>query len=149
MNFSDKLTEDIKNAMKAKDKIALEALRAIKKELIEAKSAKGSSGEGSEEDAVKIMQKMVKQRNDVAAIYQKEGRTELAEKELAEVKIISQYLPEPMTTEEIEAAVKEIIAETGATSMKEMGKVMGIATKKLAGKADGGEISKIVRGLLG
>ena len=149
MNFSDKLTEDIKIAMKAKDKIALEALRAIKKELIEAKSAKGNSGEVSEEDAVKIMQKMVKQRNDVAAIYEKEGRAELAEKELAEVKVISKYLPEPMTTEEIEAAVKEIIAETGATSMKEMGKVMGIATKKLAGKADGGEISKIVRGLLG
>ena len=149
MNFSDKLTEDIKIAMKAKDKIALEALRAIKKELIEAKSAKGSSGEVSEEVAVKIMQKMVKQRNDVAAIYEKEGRAELAEKELAEVKVISKYLPEPMTTEEIEAAVKEIIAETGATSMKEMGKVMGIATKKLAGKADGGEISKIVRGLLG
>jgi uncharacterized protein YqeY len=85
----------------------------------------------------------------VAAIYKKEGRSELAEKELAEVEIISKYLPEPMTTEEIEAAVKEIIAETGATSMKEMGKVMGIATKKLAGKADGGEISKIVRGLLG
>jgi len=135
--------------MKAKDKLALEALRAIKKELIEAKSAKGSSGEVSDDDAVKIMQKMVKQRNDVAAIYEKEGRAELAEKELAEVKIISKYLPEPMTTEEIEAAVKEIIAETGATSMKEMGKVMGIATKKLAGKADGGEISKIVRSLLG
>ena len=149
MNFLDKITEDIKNAMKAKDKLALEALRAIKKELIEAKSAKGSSGEVSDDDAVKIMQKMVKQRNDVAAIYEKEGRAELAEKELAEVKIISKYLPEPMTTEEIEAAVKEIIAETGATSMKEMGKVMGIATKKLAGKADGGEISKIVRSLLG
>ncbi len=149
MNFSDKITEDIKNAMKAKDKVALEALRAIKKELIEAKSAKGSSGDVSEEDAIKIMQKMVKQRNDVAAIYQKEGRTELAEKELAEVKIISKYLPEPMSREEIEAAVKDIIAETGASSMKDMGRVMGIATKKIAGKADGGEISKIVRGLLG
>ena len=149
MNFSDKITEDIKKAMKAKDKVTLETLRAIKKELIEAKSAKGSSGDVSDEDAIKIMQKMVKQRNDVASIYKKEGRDELAEKELAEVKVISRYLPEPMTHDEIEAAVKEIIAETGATSMKEMGKVMGIATKKLAGKADGGEISKIVRSLLG
>ncbi|NPA37708.1 MAG: GatB/YqeY domain-containing protein [Chlorobi bacterium] len=148
MDFIDKISEDIKTAMKAKDKVALESLRAIKKELLEARSAKGSSGEVSESDAIKIMQKMVKQRLDVAAIYIQQGRPELAEKEEAEAKIISRYLPEPMSAEELEKAVKEVIDEVGATSMKEMGKVMGIASKKLAGKADGKEISAVVRKLL-
>lgn len=148
MDFSDKITDDIKSAMKAKDKLTLETLRAIKKELIELKTSKGSSGEVTEDEAVKVMQKMVKQRNDAAAIYEKQGRADLAEKELAEVKVINRYLPEPMTPEEIEKAIKEIIARTGASSMKDMGKVMGLATKKLAGKADGKEISAIVRSLL-
>lgn len=148
MDFLEKISEDIKTAMKAKDKIALESLRAIKKELLEARSAKGSSGEVSEADAIKIMQKMVKQRTDVAAIYIQQGRPELAEKEEAEAKIISRYLPEPMSAEELEKAVKEVVDEVGATSMKDMGKVMGIASKKLAGKADGKEISAVVRKLL-
>ncbi len=149
MDFIDKISDEIKTAMKARDKVALETLRAIKKELLELKTAKGSSGEVSEEAANKIMQKMVKQRHDVAVIYEQQGRAELAEKEHAEIEVISRFLPEPMTTEEIEVAVKEVIAEVGATSMKEMGKVMGLASKKLAGKADGKVISNIVRALLG
>ncbi len=149
MDFIDKISDEIKTAMKARDKVALETLRAIKKELLELKTAKGSSGEVSEEATNKIMQKMVKQRHDVAVIYEQQGRAELAEKEHAEIEVISRFLPEPMTTEEIEVAVKEVIAEVGATSMKEMGKVMGLASKKLAGKADGKVISNIVRALLG
>ena len=148
MDFIDKISEEIKTAMKAREKVALETLRAIKKELLELKTAKGSSGEVSEEAANKIMQKMVKQRHDVAVIYEQQGRAELAEKEHAEIKVISRFLPEPMTTEEIETAVKEVIAEVGATSMKDMGRVMGMASKKLTGKADGKVISNIVRSLL-
>jgi len=148
MDFIDKITDEIKTAMKARDKVSLETLRAIKKELLELRSAKGSSGEVSEEDAIKIMQKMVKQRHDVAAIYEQQGRVELAEKELGEIEVLSRFLPEPLTTEEIEAAVKEVIAQVGATSMKDMGKVMGLASKKLSGRADGKEISTIVRSLL-
>ncbi len=149
MDFLDKISDEIKTAMKARDKVALETLRAIKKELLELKTSKGSSGEVSEEAAVKIMQKMVKQRHDVAVIYEQQGRPELAEKENAEIKVISRFLPKPLSLEEIEAAVKEVIAEVGATSMKDMGKVMGLASKKLAGKADGKVISNIVRSLLG
>ena len=149
MDFIDKITDEIKTAMKARDKISLETLRAIKKELLELRSAKGSSGKVGEDDAIKVMQKMVKQRHDVAKIYEQQGRVELAEKELSEIKVLNNFLPEPLTPEEIEAAVKEVITQTGATSMKDMGKVMGLASKKLAGKADGKVISNIVRSLLG
>ena len=149
MDFIDRITDEIKTAMKARDKVSLETLRAIKKELLELRSAKGSSGEVSEEDAIKVMQKMVKQRHDAATIFEQQGREELAEKELGEIEVLSRFLPEPLTTEEIEVAVKEVIAQVGATSMKDMGKVMGLASKKLSGRADGKEISNIVRSLLG
>jgi len=149
MDFIDRITDEIKTAMKARDKVSLETLRAIKKELLELRSAKGSSGEVSEEDAIKVMQKMVKQRHDAATIFEQQGREELAEKELGEIEVLSRFLPEPLTTEEIEVAVKEVIAQVGATSMKDMGKVMGLASKKLSGRADGKEISTTVRSLLG
>lgn len=148
MSLFDKISEDIKAAMLAKDKITLEALRSAKKEFLEAKTAKGSTGELSDETAVKILQKMVKQRKDSAEIYQQQQRPELAEKELAEVKAIEAYLPKQMTSEELEAALNEIISELNASGPKDMGKVMGAATKKLSGKAEGRAISEKVKQLL-
>ena len=149
MGLFEQISEEIKQAMLAKDKVRLEALRGVKKELLEAKTAKGSNGNLTEEQGVKILQKMVKQRKDSAAIYKEQGRPELAENELAEVAVIEQYLPAQMSDEELTSAIKEIIAETGATSAKEMGKVMGVATKKLAGKIEGRLISEKVKALLG
>lgn len=149
MNLYDQISEDIKKAMLAKDKIRLEALRGIKKEFIEAKTAKGASG-GDLDDAValKILQKMVKQRKESAAIYQSKGRPELAEGELAEAAVIEVYLPKAMSEEELKNALKEIIAEIGASAPSDMGKVMGVATKRLAGRADGRMISEQVKSLL-
>ena len=149
MGLFEQISEDIKQAMLAKDKVRLEALRGVKKELLEAKTAKGSDGNLTEEQGVKILQKMVKQRKDSAGIYKEQGRPELAETELAEVAVIEQYLPAQMSDEELTAAVKEIIAEVGATGAKDMGKVMGVATKKLAGKVEGKLISEKVKALLG
>jgi len=149
MGLFEQISEDIKQAMLAKDKVRLEALRGVKKELLEAKTAKGSDGNLTEEQGVKILQKMVKQRKDSAGIYKEQGRPELAENELAEVAVIEQYLPVQMSDEELTAAIKEIIAEVGATSAKDMGKVMGVATKKLAGKVEGKLISEKVKMLLG
>lgn len=148
MALFEQISEDIKKAMLAKDKVSLEALRGIKKEMLEAKTAKGASGDLTDEAAVKILQKMVKQRRDSAEIYKQQNRPELAENELAEMAVIECYLPKQMTDEELSAALKEIIAEVGATSAKEMGKVMGVASKKLAGKADGRLISEKVKSLL-
>ncbi|MBO5799683.1 MAG: GatB/YqeY domain-containing protein [Paludibacteraceae bacterium] len=148
MALFEQISEDIKKAMLAKDKVSLEALRGIKKEMLEAKTAKGASGDLTDEAAVKILQKMVKQRRDSAEIYKQQNRPELAENELAEMAVIERYLPKQMTEEELTAALKEIIAEVGATSAKEMGKVMGVASKKLAGKADGRLISEKVKSLL-
>ncbi|MBO5863359.1 MAG: GatB/YqeY domain-containing protein [Paludibacteraceae bacterium] len=148
MALFEQISEDIKKAMLAKDKVSLEALRGIKKEMLEAKTAKGASGDLTDEAAVKILQKMVKQRRDSAEIYKQQNRPELAENELAEMAVIERYLPKQMTDEELSAALKEIIAEVGATSAKEMGKVMGVASKKLAGKADGRLISEKVKSLL-
>ncbi len=148
MDWLVEISNGIKDAMKSKDKVALEALRGVKKELLEAKSAKGNEGEITEEAGLAILSKLVKQRNDSAALYTEQEREDLAEAELAEAAVISKYLPEKLSDEELEAEVKAIIAEVGATSMKEMGKVMGIASKKLAGKADGKDISTKVRGLL-
>jgi Uncharacterized conserved protein len=148
MSLFDKISEDIKAAMLAKDKIRLETLRGVKKEFIEAKTAKGSEGELSDETATKILQKMVKQRKDSAGIYKEQDRPELAEKELAEVAVIESYLPKQMSSEELEAEIKAIIGETGATTVKDMGKVMGAASKKLAGKAEGRAISDMVKKLL-
>ncbi len=148
MNLFDKISEDIKSAMLAKDKIRLEALRGVKKEFLEAKTAKDSDGELTDETATKIIVKMVKQRKDSAGIYTEQNRPELAEKELAEVAVLEDYLPKQMTPEELEAALKGIIEKTGATSAKDMGKVMGVASKELAGKAGGRAISEAVKKLL-
>jgi uncharacterized protein YqeY len=149
MNLFDQVSDDIKAAMLAKDKIRLQALRGVKKEFLEAKTAKGGNGELTDEAAVKILQKMVKQRKESAEIFKTQGREELAENELAEVAAIEIYLPKQMTVEELEAALKEIIAQVGAEGPKDMGKVMGAATKALAGKADGRMISETVKKLLG
>lgn len=148
MNLFDKVSEDIKKAMLAKEKIRLEALRGVKKEFLEAKTAKGGDGELTDEMATKIIQKMVKQRKDSAGIYIEQNRPELAEKEIEEVSVLETYLPKQMTAEELEAEIQSIISEVGATSAKDMGKVMGVASKKLAGKAEGRAISETVKKLL-
>jgi len=148
MEIFDQISDDIKKAMLAKEKVTLEALRGIKKELLEAKTAKDSNGELTEEKAVAIMQKMVKQRKDAAQIFADQNRPELAENELAEVAVIQRYLPAQLTDEELTSAIKNIIAEVGATSIKEMGKVIGLASKQLAGKTEGRLISEKVKSLL-
>ncbi len=135
--------------MLAKDKERLEALRGIKKEFLEAKTAKGANNELSDETALVILQKMAKQRRDSADIYLSQNRPDLAEIELAQLNVIQEFLPRQMTPDELEEAVKKIIADVGATSMKDMGKVMGVATKQLAGKAEGRLISETVKKLLG
>ncbi|MBQ9440581.1 MAG: GatB/YqeY domain-containing protein [Paludibacteraceae bacterium] len=149
MTLFETVSEDIKKAMLAKDRVALDALRGIKKEFLEAKTAKGTDGELHDDVALKILQKMIKQRKESAEMYIAGNRQDLADAELAQAKVIEQYLPKQMTEEEIKAAVKDIIAQTGASSMADMGKVMGAATKALAGKADGKAISLIVKQLLG
>lgn len=148
MNLFDKVSGDIKTAMLARDKVRLEALRGIKKEFLEAKTAKGGDGELSDDAALKILAKMVKQRKESASIYTEQNRKDLAGEELAQATIIEEYLPKQLSEEELTAALKEIIARVGATSAKEMGKVMGTATKELAGKAEGKAISAKVRELL-
>ncbi|MBR4563439.1 MAG: GatB/YqeY domain-containing protein [Paludibacteraceae bacterium] len=148
MSLFDQVSEDIKKAMLAKDKVALDALRGIKKEFLEAKTAKGSDGELHDDKALQILQKMVKQRKESAQMYIDANRPELAEEELAQCKIIERYLPAMLSEEELTAALKEIIAQVGATSPQDMGKVMGVATKQLAGKAEGKAINLKVRELL-
>ena len=149
MDLFDKVSEDIKSAMKAKDKVALETLRNIKKVFLEAKTAPGANDTLSDADALKLIQKLAKQGKDAAAIYVQQGRQDLADEELAQVKVMEQYLPQQMTPEALEAALRDIIAEVGATSGKDMGKVMGVATKRLAGQAEGRAISAKVKELLG
>ena len=144
----NQISQDIVAAMKAKDKVRLEALRNVKKYFIEAKTAPGANDELSDDTALKILAKLVKQGRDTAALYTEQQRPDLAEAELAQVAVIEAYLPKALTPEELEAALRSIIAETGATSAKEMGKVMGVATKRLAGRADGKAISTLVRQLL-
>lgn len=148
MSLFDKVSADIQAAMKAREKVRLEALRGAKKEFLEAKTAPGANGELSDEQAIKILTKMVKQRKESARIYVENGRQELADNELEEASVLEEYLPKQLTPEELEAELKAIIAETGATSAKEMGKVMGIATKRLAGRADGRTIQGVVKSLL-
>ena len=148
MNLFDKVSGDIKTAMLARAKVRLEALLGIKKEFLEAKTAKGGDGELSDDAALKILAKMVKQRKESASIYTEQNREDLAGEELAQAAIIEEYLPKQLSEEELTAALKEIIARVGATSAKEMGKVMGTATKELAGKAEGKAISAKVRELL-
>ena len=147
-NLFDKVSGDIKTAMLARDKVALEALRGIKKEFLEAKTAKGGDGTMSDEVAVKILQKMIKQRKESAQIYIEQNRPELAETELAEAVVIERYLPTQMTDTELEAAVMAIIAQVGAAGPQDMGKVMGVASKQLAGKTEGRLISDKVKALL-
>ena len=149
MDLFEKVSEDIKTAMKAKDKVALETLRNIKKVFLEAKTAPGANDTLSDADATKLIQKLAKQGKDAAEIYIQQGRQDLADAELAQVKAMEAYLPKQLTADELEAALKAIIAETGATSAKDMGKVMGVATKQLAGKAEGRAISAKVKELLG
>lgn len=148
MNLFDTISADIKSAMLAREKVRLETLRGIKKEFLEAKTAKGADGNLSDDQAIKILAKMAKQRRETAEIYAQQSRPELAENELAEAAVIEEYLPKALADEELTAALRDIIARTGATSAKEMGKVMGVASKELAGRADGKVISAKVRELL-
>ena len=148
MSLFDKVSEDIKTAMKAKDKVALETLRNIKKVFLEAKTAPGANDTLSDEDALKLIQKLAKQGKDAADIYIQQGRQDLADEELAQVKVMENYLPKQLSAEELEAALREIIAEVGAEGPKDMGKVMGTATKRLAGVAEGRAISAKVKELL-
>ena len=148
MSLVDTINDHIKKAMLAKDKVRLETLRGIKKEFLEALTAKGAAHELSEDAAVAILQKMVKQRKDSAEIYISQGREDLAGDENAQLEIIQEYLPAQLSPEALESEIRAILTETGASSMKEMGKVMGIATKKLAGKTEGRLISEMVKKLL-
>lgn len=147
-NIFDAVSSQIKDAMKAKDKVRLEALRGIKKALIEAKTSKTASEELSDADAQKIIAKLAKQGKESAAIFQSQNREDLAETELAQAAIMDEFLPAQLSEEKVEEIVKEIIAKVGASSMADMGKVMGVASKQLAGQADGKVISGVVKKLL-
>ncbi|MBE6295754.1 MAG: GatB/YqeY domain-containing protein [Bacteroidaceae bacterium] len=148
MELFDIISNDIKEAMKAKDKVALDTLRNIKKVLLEAKTAPGANDTVSDETAIKLIQKLAKQGKESAELYSSQNRPELAAEELAQVAVMEKYLPKQMSEEEIAAALREIIAQTGAAGPQDMGKVMGVATKQLAGKAEGRVISTIVKQLL-
>lgn len=148
MSLFDQVSKDIVAAMKAKDKVRLEALRNIKKFFIEAKTAPGANDTLDDAVALKILAKLAKQGRDTAALYHEQNRPDLAEEEEAQAKVIEEYLPKALTPEELEAEVKAIIAQVGATSAKDMGKVMGVACKQLAGRADGRAISTLVKQLL-
>lgn len=148
MDLFDRISADIKAAMLAREKVRLETLRGIKKEFLEAKTAKGGDGTLSDDAAMKILAKMAKQRKETAAIYDEQNRMDLRDNELAESAVIEEYLPKQLSEEELTEELRKIIAQTGATSAKEMGKVMGVASKALAGRADGKVISAKVRELL-
>lgn len=148
MTLFDQISEDIKKAMLARDAVRRDTLRNVKKEFIEAKTAGGSNGELADADALKIIAKMVKKSKDAAEIFIGQGRQDLADEELAQAHVMEEYLPKALSAEELTAAVEAVIAETGATGPKDMGKVMGMATKTLAGKADGKAISNVVKELL-
>ncbi|MBK5213420.1 MAG: GatB/YqeY domain-containing protein [Flavobacteriaceae bacterium] len=145
MSLQDKVMDAMKTAMKAKDAQSLEALRSIKSALLLAQTETGSKAELSEEEEIKLLQKQVKQRKDSAAIYTEQNRLDLAEPELAQAKVIEQFLPQQLSEEEVSKIVEQIITETGASSMADMGRVMGLASAKLAGKADGKTISTVVK----
>ncbi|NDK17882.1 MAG: glutamyl-tRNA amidotransferase [Flavobacteriales bacterium CG03_land_8_20_14_0_80_35_15] len=148
MSLQANVMDALKEAMKSKDKVALEALRAIKSALLLAQTS-GTQKEVDEAEELAILQRLVKQRKESAAIYLQQNRTDLAEPELAQVEIIAQFLPSQMSEEALKAAIAAIIAQSGASSIKDMGKVMGLASKQLAGKADGKAISNVVKQLLG
>jgi uncharacterized protein len=149
MSLELKINEEIKQAMLAKNKDLLEALRAVKSALLLAKSEKGGDGGVNEEAEIKILQKLVKQRRETAEIYSSQNRKDLADIETFQADVIQKFLPAQMSDEELTQIVKDIIAETGATSVKDMGRVMGLASKKLAGKADNKSVSEKVKQLLG
>lgn len=148
MDLFTQVSSDIRTAMKAHDKVRVETLRNMKKVFLEAKTAPGSNDTLEDAQALKILAKLVKQGEESAATYRQAGREDLADEELAQVAVIREYLPQPLTEAEIEAQVKEIIAQTGVTDIKGMGQVMGIASKQMAGRADGKVISAIARKLL-
>ena len=148
MSLQEKVTEGMKVAMKAKDSQTLEALRAIKAALLILQTETDSSGGISEVEEIKVLQKQVKQRRDSAAIYLEQGREDLAEPELAQALVIERFLPAQLSEEEVTKYIDKIIAETGASSMKDMGKVMGLANERLAGKADGKTISTVIKSRL-
>ena len=148
MTLFDKVSEDIKEAMKARDKVRLETLRNIKKVFLEAKTAPGANDTLEDADAFKILQKLAKQGRESARTYTDNGRQDLADAELAQAAVIEEYLPKQLGEDEIEAEVRKVIADTGAQSMKDMVKVMGIVSKQLAGRADGRAISAVVKRLL-
>ena len=147
MSLEAKITSDLKAAMKAKDQAALRGIRAIKSAILLLKTD-GSGAEITEDKEIKLLQKLVKQRKDSLDIYEKQNREDLAVKEREEIAVIEKYLPKQLDTAELEEIIKEIIAQTGASSMRDMGKVMGMASKQLAGKADGKTISGVVKSLL-
>ena len=148
MSLEQKIMGDLKTAMLAKDEKALRSLRAIKAAILLAKTSEGAGGELKEDDEIKLLQKLVKQRKDSLEIYQQQNRTDLAQKELEEIEIIEKFLPQQLSADELKSEVAAIISEIGASSPAEIGKVMGAATKKLAGKADGKTISALVKELL-
>jgi uncharacterized protein len=148
MALEENIMSQMKDAMKSKDEKSLRALRAIKAPIILAKTSEGAGGTLKEEDEVKLLQKLIKQRKDSLEIYQQQNRADLAQKEQEEITVIEQFLPKQLSAEELRAAISDIIAATGASSPADMGKVMGVATKQLAGKADGKSISAVVKELL-
>ncbi|MCW8980507.1 MAG: GatB/YqeY domain-containing protein [Altibacter sp.] len=148
MSLQQQVMDAMKTAMKGKDTVALQALRAVKSGILLAQTESGAKETISEAEELKLLQKLVKQRKDSAAIYIEQGRTDLAEPELAEAAVIEQFLPEQLSEEEVAKIVNEIIAQTGATSMKDMGKVIGMANSRLAGKADGKTIATVVKSRL-
>jgi uncharacterized protein YqeY len=148
MSLEQRIMPELKAAMLAKDEKAMRSLRAIKAAIIVAKTAEGAGGELKEEDETKLLQKLVKQRKDSLEIFTSQNRPDLAQREQEEIEVIEKFLPKQLSEEELRAAIKAIIAESGASSPADMGKVMGLANKKLAGKADGKTISGVVRELL-
>jgi uncharacterized protein YqeY len=149
MGVLDNLTEEIKNAMRSKNTVKLESLRAIKSAVLLAETSSGSSGNISDQEAIKLLQRLVKQRKDSAAIFKEQNRLDLAEPEEAQAEVIASFLPIQLTDQELESAIATIIESSGAEGMKDMGKVMGMASKQLAGKSDGKRISNIVKEKLG
>lgn len=148
MSLQKQIMDEMKDAMKAKDTMALEALRAVKSELLLAQTQSGVKEELSAEEEIKILQKLVKQRKDSAAIFNEQGRADLADPELAQAAIIEKFLPEQLSTEEVEVVVTRIVTEGGFSGMAAMGQVMGLVSKELAGKADGKTISTVVKAIL-
>lgn len=149
MSLEQKIMVDLKAAMLAKDEIKLRSLRAIKAAIIHAKTAEGAGGVLAETEEVKLLQKLVKQRKDSLEIFNTQNRPELAQKEQEEIDVIAQFLPEQLTEAELTATLQQIIKDTGATSLADLGKVMGVATKQLAGKADGKTVSAMIKQILG